>query len=140
MVTAGRPLPAAELAPGSTALSARLEQAHEEIAARLEELARSRDRLAATRRQIAVGRSEREILHDSALARALARLSSQAVIEQAKGILIAQRGCSADDAFDILRRASQRTNVPVRTLAAELVDRSAHRAQARHRPAGLPLD
>jgi hypothetical protein len=43
------------------------------------------------------------------------------VIEQAKGILMAQHGCGPDEAFDLLRRASQRFNVPVRVLAARLV-------------------
>ena len=43
------------------------------------------------------------------------------IIEEAKGILMAQRGCSPDEAFDLLRRASQRFNVPVRVLAARLV-------------------
>jgi len=42
------------------------------------------------------------------------------VIEQAKRILMAQHGCGPDEAFDLLRRASQRFNVPVRVLAARL--------------------
>ena len=37
-------------------------------------------------------------------------MSSRAVIEQAKGILMAQRGVSAQEAFDILSRASQAAN------------------------------
>jgi GAF domain-containing protein len=45
------------------------------------------------------------------------------VIEQAKGILMAQHGCGPEEAFDLLRRASQRFNVPVRVLAARLVQR-----------------
>jgi hypothetical protein len=45
------------------------------------------------------------------------------VIEQAKGILMAQHGCGPEEAFDLLRRASQRFNVPVRVLAARLVHR-----------------
>ena len=43
------------------------------------------------------------------------------VIEQAKGILMAQHGSGPEEAFDLLRRASQRFNVPVRVLAARLV-------------------
>jgi hypothetical protein len=43
------------------------------------------------------------------------------VIEQAKAILMAQHGGDPDEAFDLLRRASQRFNVPVRVLAARLV-------------------
>jgi len=42
------------------------------------------------------------------------------VIEQAKGILMAQHSCGPDEAFDLLRRASQQFNVPVRVLAARL--------------------
>jgi AmiR/NasT family two-component response regulator len=44
------------------------------------------------------------------------------VIEQAKGILMAQSGCSADQAFDMLRRASQRSNVPIRELAPKIIE------------------
>jgi len=51
----------------------------------------------------------------------LAELDTMPVIEQAKGILMAQHGWGPDEAFDLLRRASQRFNVPVRVLAARLV-------------------
>jgi ANTAR domain len=50
----------------------------------------------------------------------LAPPGTTAVIEQAKGILMAQQGCGPDEAFELLRRASQRFNVPVRVLAARL--------------------
>jgi AmiR/NasT family two-component response regulator len=49
------------------------------------------------------------------------QLASQPIIEQAKGILMAQSRCDADQAFDMLRRASQRTNTKLREVAAELV-------------------
>jgi len=49
------------------------------------------------------------------------QLDTVPVIEQAKGMLMAQQGCGPDEAFDLLRRASQRFNVPVRVLAARLV-------------------
>src|SRR5690348_84726 len=55
-----------------------------------------------------------------------AQLDTMPVIEQAKGILMAQHGCGPEEAFDLLRRASQRFNVPVRILAARLVH-GAHR-------------
>jgi len=45
-----------------------------------------------------------------------------AVIEQAKGIIMAQNGCRPDEAFDLLRRASQRSNIKVRELAAQIVE------------------
>lgn len=38
---------------------------------------------------------------------------------------MAQSHCSPDDAFDLLRRASQRLNVPVRELAAQIVANTA---------------
>jgi len=43
------------------------------------------------------------------------------VIEQAKGIIMAQNGCRPEEAFDLLRRASQRSNIKVRELAAQIV-------------------
>ena len=48
-------------------------------------------------------------------------LESRAVIEQAKGILMAQRDCSDDEAFDMLRRASQRENIKLREVAQRIV-------------------
>lgn len=48
-------------------------------------------------------------------------LSGRAVIEQAKGALMFAYGVDADEAFDLLRRHSQRHNVRVRDLAARLV-------------------
>lgn len=49
-------------------------------------------------------------------------MASRAEIEQAKGILMAQSpGISADDAFEMLRRASQRENVKLRDIAKRLV-------------------
>jgi ANTAR domain len=75
-------------------------------------------------------RLRREMPHRSAYLRLVARLETMPVIEQAKGILMAQSGCDQDQAFDLLRRASQRSNVPVRELAAQLVANTAHAAKA----------
>jgi AmiR/NasT family two-component response regulator len=61
------------------------------------------------------------VLRDSALARMQARLESLPVIEQAKGILMVQQRCGPDEAFDLLRRASQRANFKVHVLAAQIV-------------------
>jgi hypothetical protein len=63
----------------------------------------------------------RDLMQRSEYARLLARLESMPVIEQAKGILMAQSHCGEAEAFDLLRRASQRSNVPVRELAAQIV-------------------
>ena len=51
-------------------------------------------------------------------------MRSRAVIEQAKGILMARSpDLSPDDAFDVLRKASQRENVKLREIAQRIVDR-----------------
>lgn len=81
----------------------------------------ARARARATREQILRGRSQREILHDSAFARLMAKQETMAVIEQAKGIVMAQRRCGPEEAFDVLRQVSQRTNVKMAVLAAQLV-------------------
>jgi ANTAR domain len=67
----------------------------------------------------------RDLLQRSAYARLLARLQTMPVIEQAKGIIMAQSHCGDAQAFDLLRQASQRSNVPVRELAAQIVANTA---------------
>jgi transcriptional regulator with GAF, ATPase, and Fis domain len=65
------------------------------------------------------------LAHDSAvtLAQQLAdAMTSRAVIEQAKGVLMARERCNPDDAFDMLRRASQRSNTKLRDIAQQIVD------------------
>jgi GAF domain-containing protein len=48
-------------------------------------------------------------------------LKSRAEIEQAKGIMMAQSQVSADEAFNALKRASQRENVKLRDIAHRIV-------------------
>jgi AmiR/NasT family two-component response regulator len=48
-------------------------------------------------------------------------LDTRARIGQAVGLLMAQERCTADQAFDLLRIASQRRNVKLRDVAASLV-------------------
>jgi len=48
-------------------------------------------------------------------------LQSRDLIGQAKGILMAREGVDADQAFDMLRRASQRLNVKLRVVAGDVV-------------------
>lgn len=51
-------------------------------------------------------------------------MRSRAVIEQAKGILMGRApNMTPDDAFDVLRKASQRENVKLREVAQRVVDR-----------------
>jgi GAF domain-containing protein len=53
-------------------------------------------------------------------------MKSRAVIEQAKGVLMAQSpGLDADAAFDVLRKASQRENLKLREIARRIVERRA---------------
>ena len=49
-------------------------------------------------------------------------MQSRAVIEQAKGILIARDHCDADQAFDILKRISQNHNVKLHDIAQRIID------------------
>ena len=82
----------------------------------------ARARAQATRDEILRGRSQRQMLHDSAFARLQAKHETMAVIEQAKGIIMVQQGCGPAEAFDLLRRASQRTNVKVHVLSTQIVE------------------
>ncbi|MCR6490236.1 GAF and ANTAR domain-containing protein [Amycolatopsis sp. OK19-0408] len=50
-------------------------------------------------------------------------VDSRDVIGQAKGILMQRRGISADEAFDVLRQASQELNVKLADLARTLATR-----------------
>jgi AmiR/NasT family two-component response regulator len=68
-------------------------------------------------------------VRDTVMDRLQARLETLPTIEQAKGIIMARSGVGSEEAFDILRRASQRTNVKLRDLAADIVTRA-------ERPAG----
>ncbi|MEU8663227.1 GAF and ANTAR domain-containing protein [Actinoplanes philippinensis] len=53
-----------------------------------------------------------------------AAMESRAVIEQAKGIIMGERRCSADEAFAILTKVSQDTNRKLRDVATALVERT----------------
>jgi GAF domain-containing protein len=56
-----------------------------------------------------------------------AAMESRAVIEQAKGIIIASSHCTADEAFQILVDQSQSENRKLREIAGELVERVGRR-------------
>jgi GAF domain-containing protein len=49
-------------------------------------------------------------------------MKTRAVIEQAKGILMSQRQCDAEEAFALLAAASQRSNRKLRDIAQAIVD------------------
>ncbi len=56
-----------------------------------------------------------------------AALVSRAVIEQAKGILMAVHSCTADQAFTMLVQQSQNDNVKLRDVARNLLDNAVRR-------------
>ncbi|WP_229072883.1 ANTAR domain-containing protein [Actinoplanes sp. DH11] len=66
-------------------------------------------------------------LYDSTASRAQhmrAAMESRAVIEQAKGIIMGERRCTAEEAFGILTKVSQDSNRKLRDVAAALVGRT----------------
>jgi AmiR/NasT family two-component response regulator len=121
-------------------LAQRLAAARRDVEANVLQLDLTRSRLEATLQRISANRTQRQVLHDSAFARLAARLESQPLIEQAKGILIAQVGCTADEAFGLLRAASQRTNVRVRDLARDIIDRATSTDQDMRAQTSVPGD
>jgi response regulator NasT len=52
-------------------------------------------------------------------------LETRPVIDQAKGILVAQRHCTPEEAFGLLTEASQKSNRKLRVVAQELVEAEA---------------
>jgi GAF domain-containing protein len=54
-------------------------------------------------------------------------LDSRAVIDQAIGVLMAQRGIGPQQAFDELSRTSQNTNTKLRDVAGKVIDRARRR-------------
>jgi hypothetical protein len=103
----------------------RLDAARSEFDTQVRRFEDVRARLETTLDQVRNGRPQREVLRESTLARLQARLDTMPVIEQAKGILMAQYRCRPEEAFDLMRRASQRANVKVNVLAAQIVEQIA---------------
>ena len=63
-----------------------------------------------------------------------AALTSQAVIDQAIGIIRGRSGISADEAIARLRQHSQREHIKVNAVAAGIVQEAVRRARARRPP------
>ena len=66
-------------------------------------------------RDLAAAKQERDHL--------LIALETRERIGEAKGILMATRGCTSEEAFDLLRRESQRSNRKLRDVASEISGR-----------------
>jgi ANTAR domain len=99
----------------------RLEAARAEFNAQAQRFEEAKSQLQATADSFRTGHPRRERLYYSAYARLQARLDTMPVIEQAKGILMAHQRCGPDEAFDLLRLASQRANVKVHVLAEQMI-------------------
>jgi GAF domain-containing protein len=54
-------------------------------------------------------------------------MASRAAIEQAKGIIMHEQRCSADQAFAILTHVSQQANIKIRDIATQMVSQAAER-------------
>ena len=65
-------------------------------------------------------------------ARLQAAVTSQAIIDQAVGILMSRSGNNADQAFDRLRQLSQTENTKLSVVAQSVVDEAVRRVRRRH--------
>lgn len=74
----------------------------------------------AARAVVVAARAEEQARVNSDLKQAMA---SRSVIDQAMGVVMAQNRCGPEEAFGILRRASQHRNAKLRDLAADVVAR-----------------
>jgi GAF domain-containing protein len=79
---------------------------------------------------VAIGRADAAVRTSEDLAHLRIAMTSRAVIEQAKGILMERHKVTEDQAFTILTHTSQRTNTKLRDVAAELVQTGALRGHA----------
>ncbi len=95
-----------------------LQQRMESIQARTTALLQAIGNAQGARQSLA---ARREQPQHPEYAQVAARLQTMPVIEQAKGIIMAQSRCGQAEAIETLRRASQQSNVPVRELAAQIV-------------------
>ncbi|MGH2806023.1 MAG: ANTAR domain-containing response regulator [Actinomycetota bacterium] len=57
-------------------------------------------------------------------------IKTREIIGEAKGILMAQEGVSEDEAFDMLTRLSQNTNIKLRDIAQKIVDEAVKKNRA----------
>jgi GAF domain-containing protein len=79
-------------------------------------------RLYTTAAAAAIANTRRYAQARSLAAQLAQALDSRAVIDQARGILMATHGIDAQQAFELLAKESQNTNVKLREVAARLVE------------------
>jgi ANTAR domain len=95
---------------------------------------RARAVVLATLGGLALSHAEERRADDTRIANLEAALVTRTVIGQAQGILMERERIGADQAFDILRRASQRLNLKLRDVAQDLVDTDEGRATGPQEP------
>jgi ANTAR domain len=76
----------------------------------------------------------RDQLHVDEMALLAAAVESRDTIGQAKGVIMVTMGCTADEAFRLLKDQSQHENRKIVEVAAEI----ARRAPRKHRPESAP--
>lgn len=76
----------------------------------------------------ALGQEERLHLLQEEVEQLRQALASRPVIDQARGILMATYGCTSDEAWHILREASQLSNTKLRTVAESVTASAAAEA------------
>ncbi|MFE9770611.1 ANTAR domain-containing protein [Streptomyces sp. NPDC005931] len=77
---------------------------------------------------VALERAERLRLLQEEVEQLRHAMTSRPVIDQARGILMATQGCTSDEAWHILREASQLSNTKLRAVAAALTAGAGERA------------
>lgn len=83
---------------------------------------RAQGHLFATLATLALDSAERRDAGEHHAVQLTEALKTREVIGQAQGILMERERITADQAFDVLRRASQRMNIKLRDVASNLVD------------------
>jgi hypothetical protein len=95
---------------------------------------RGRGLVLATLAGAAIGSARRHADDQRRLDNLAAALATRELIGQAQGILMERERLSADQAFDILRRASQHLNRKLREIAFDLVETGERPETDRHMP------
>ena len=70
---------------------------------------------------VAVGIAARLSAQEILTGQLRASLASRSVMDQALGVIMAERRCTAEDAFEFLRAASQNRNIKVRLVAEDII-------------------
>lgn len=91
---------------------------------------RARGQMLASLAALALSTAQSHEDEDRRTANLNTALSTREVIGQAQGILMERERITAEQAFDVLRRASQRLNIKLREVAQDLIDtQKGHSAQ-----------